>query len=67
MDKVVFLAHRSDKADTEYTEHLTCANCKNKTYIAIYTKNSEFPMMQCAACGNLAGYFGWINEENVNG
>lgn len=64
-DKVVFLAHRNDKVSTEYTEHLTCSNCKNKTYKATYEGNSEFPLLSCAACGNLAGYFGWVEEENI--
>lgn len=65
MSKVVFLAHRNENIDTETTEYLTCANCKNKTYVATYSHKSEFPRLKCAACGSLAGYFGWVDEENI--
>lgn len=65
MTNVVFLAHRNEKVDTEQTEYLTCSNCRNKTYVGIYCSNSQFPRLKCAACGSLAGYFGWVDEENV--
>lgn len=64
-DKVVFLAHRNENMQTDVTEYLTCTNCKNKTYKATYNTNSAFPRMSCAACGSLAGYFGWVDEENI--
>ena len=64
-DKVGFLAHRNKEADTDYIEFLSCSHCKNKTYKVTYNKESEFPLMSCAACGSFVGYFGWVNEENI--
>lgn len=64
-DKVVFLAHRNEKMETEISEHLTCPRCKNRTYIGTYTSSSKFPSLTCAVCGSMAGYFGWVDEENV--
>jgi ribosomal protein S27E len=65
VSKVVFLAHRNENMDTEYTEYLACKNCRNKTYVVVYGKASEFPSMRCACCGSEAGYFGWVDEENI--
>lgn len=65
MSKVVFLAHRNEKMDTEYTEYLSCPNCHNKTYKATYSKGSEFPRLSCSACGSYAGHFGWVDEANI--
>jgi len=63
MSEVIFLAHRND-APTEVEEILCCANCKNRTYIATY-RGEGFPELKCAACGNRAGFFGWISDEDA--
>jgi hypothetical protein len=62
--KVIFLAHRND-TPTATTEMLTCGGCANKTWVAEYGGSSEFPRMNCSACGTLAGYFGWIDNTEA--
>ena len=59
---VVFLAFRNPEQSTDIEEILSCNNCKNKTYKAIYREGVEsFPQLQCAACGAIAGKFGWAD------
>ena len=63
MSNVIFLAHRND-SPTEVEEMLCCKACKNRTFTAIYRNGIEsFPALQCAACGNIAGEFGWVGDE----
>ena len=60
---VVFLAHRND-TPTDVEERLSCKNCQNKTYIAVWRDGIDsFPQLQCASCGSTAGKFGWVNED----
>lgn len=65
MGEVVFLAHRNDSgADTTSLEVLACKTCKNKTWMAVYEASGNgFPRMRCACCGQDAGHFGWVNDE----
>ena len=58
---VVFLAFRNPDLKTDVEEILSCSNCNNKTYRAVYREGGEsFPQLQCAACGSVAGKFGWV-------
>ena len=43
-DKVVFLAYRTDKADTDGKEVLACARCKNKAWTVVYD-GGEYPRL----------------------
>lgn len=65
-DKVVFLAHRKPELPTEVTEIIACKNCRNKTYKAVYCHGMQrFPSLQCVACGEALGFFGWITDEEA--
>jgi len=62
-NKVVFLAFRTPETKTDVEEILACNNCKNKTYVAVYREGADsFPQLQCAACGSIAGKFGWVES-----
>lgn len=63
-DNVVFLTHRTDKADTEWRENLACKGCRNKTFAVEYDKprSASFPVLRCACCGSLLGRIGWAPE-----
>jgi hypothetical protein len=63
-NKVVFLAFRND-TPTDTQEVLSCSTCKNKTWLARYFPNANFPTMVCAACGQHHGKFGWINDDET--
>lgn len=64
-DKVVFLAYRND-TPTQLSETLVCGSCHNKTWVAEYgIRGSEFPYLKCCACGESAGYFGWVDETEA--
>ena len=64
MSNVVFLAHRNPNIDTTSTEILACANCKNKTWKAVYEASGDgFPRLSCVICGTDGGRFGWVNED----
>jgi hypothetical protein len=64
-NKVVFLAHRND-TPTAMTEVLVCGSCQNKTWTAEYgVRGSNFPRLRCAACGEAAGYFGWVEDKEA--
>jgi hypothetical protein len=63
--KVVYLAHRND-TPTATTEVLVCGGCQNKTWVAEYgVRGSSFPRLRCAACGEGAGYFGWVDDTEA--
>ena len=64
--KVIFLAHRNE-TPTAINEVLVCGGCRNKSWVAEYgVKGSEFPRLRCCACGEAAGYFGWVGEEEAS-
>lgn len=64
-DKVIFLAHRNS-TPTATTETLVCGSCHNKTWVAEYgVRDSQYPYLKCCACGEPAGYFGWVDEEEA--
>jgi len=66
MGDVVFLAHRNDSVNTDFVEFLSCKNCHNKSWLVVYEQEkSSFPRMKCACCGESAGLFGWVNQEDV--
>ena len=64
--KVVFLAHRNDNVPTNVVELLSCGRCGNKTWIVKHgIRGSNFPFMECACCGEDAGYFGWVDHTEA--
>ena len=62
-DKVVFLAYRTDKADTDGKEVLACARCKNKAWTVVYDGGSDYPRLVCTSCATDGGTFGWVGKE----
>ena len=63
-DKVVFLAYRTDKANTDGKEVLACARCKNKAWTVVYDdQGGEYPRLVCTACATDGGTFGWVSKE----
>lgn len=62
-DKVVFLAFRNDAPTEASEEVVSCAQCKNKTWKAVYGAASGFPLLRCACCGFDAGRFGWVPPD----
>lgn len=61
-DNVVFLAHRTDKANTVGKEVLACARCKNKAWTVVYD-GDQFPRLVCTACATDGGTFGWVSKD----
>lgn len=61
-EKVVFLAYDNPNAPKAERDILSCANCKNKTYIA-RCDLGLFPELYCAACGSSIGAFGWAEQD----
>lgn len=67
-EKVVYLAYSNpEKLERDVRDLLACKLCRNKTYIMVWQggKDGEtsFPMLQCAACGNGAGYWGFAGDD----
>ena len=63
--KVIFLAYKNE-TPTAMTEVLVCGGCGNKTWLAEYgVRSSKFPRLRCAACGEAAGYFGWVDDAEA--
>lgn len=63
MGDVVFLAYSNEKVEPDGRDFLSCKVCRNKTFTAIYEGAEAFPLMQCAACGNHLGRFGWADTS----
>jgi hypothetical protein len=61
-DKVVFLAYRSDKAETDGRELLACARCRNKAWLVVYDGH-DYPRLVCTACGTDGGTIGWVGKD----
>lgn len=59
-DNLVFLAFTNPNADIGEKDLLTCAYCRNKTFIA-RCDMEEFPVLICAACNGEIGPFGWAD------
>jgi hypothetical protein len=71
-EKVVFLAFANPrKLELDARDFLACKACRNKTYLMIFQGEQSFPLLQCAACGNHAGYWGFAGdtppEQDSNG
>lgn len=64
-DNVVFLAHRN-QTPTATHEVLVCGTCHNKSWVAEYLADSQFPRLRCCVCGDPAGLFGWVDDEDEN-
>lgn len=67
-DKVVYLTGRTDKAATEWREHLACKGCRNKTFAVEYDQpadKGDFPILRCACCGSICGRIGWAPDEET--
>lgn len=64
--KVIFLAHRNDNLKSEVVEVLSCGRCSNKTWLVKHgVRGSNFPFMECSACGESAGYLGWVDDTEA--
>lgn len=61
-DKVVWLAFKSDKEQTEGLYLRACKTCRNKTYFLVDNGEADFPELRCAACGYSLGKIGWAHE-----
>jgi hypothetical protein len=63
-EKVVFLAYTNrEKLEKDARDLLACRVCRNKTYTMIFQGDQAFPLLQCTACGNHAGYWGFAGDE----
>ena len=63
-DKVVFLAYRTDKANTDGKEVLAGARCKNKAWTGVYDdQGDQYPRLVCTACATDGGTFGCVSKE----
>lgn len=63
-DNVIRLAFRSPHVDEDTMSFLACGYCANKTYKLIYDRADEFPVMQCAVCGQHIGRVGWAYDDD---
>jgi hypothetical protein len=61
--KVVFLKFSNENIDQDRRDWMACAKCQNKTYLVVYEGHEQFPLLQCAACSNHIGHFGWAHNE----
>lgn len=61
-DNVVFLAYSSKQTVADSVVLSSCATCRNKTF-RVRHDDSEFPMMQCAACGAEIGRIGFAGHK----
>jgi hypothetical protein len=62
-NNVVFLAYRNPELVPDIVEHMSCKNCKNKTFTMTHINNALFPTVKCACCSNEIGVMGWIPED----
>lgn len=63
-EKVVFLAYSNrSKLERDARDLLACRDCRNKTFLMVFQGEQGFPMLQCTACGNHAGYWGFAGDE----
>lgn len=63
-DNVVHLSFKSPHVEDAERGWLACRNCKNKTYLLIEDRPQDFPLMQCAACGQHMGRMGWAHDDD---
>jgi hypothetical protein len=62
-EKVIFLAYTNPKKlEQEWRDALSCKVCRNKTYTLTWVGEQSFPLLQCAACGSHAGYWGFAGD-----
>jgi len=63
-DKVVFLAYTNPKKlDHDARDLLACKACRNKAWSMVFQGEAAFPLLQCTACGQHAGYWGFAGDE----
>jgi hypothetical protein len=60
-EKVIFLAFKNEQIEPDARDLMACKTCRNKTFTVIY-EGERFPLLQCAACVNHIGHFGWAPE-----
>jgi hypothetical protein len=63
-ERVIFLAHRSEKTATDSRELLACARCRNKAWSVVYEDSADFPRLVCTACQTDGGVIGWAGGEH---
>jgi hypothetical protein len=61
-DRVVYLAFKNDKVQSDGITVQSCTWCGNKTFIVV-CQGEGFPMLKCSVCGNNIGKFGWAHDE----
>ena len=61
-DNIIYLKFRNENQTSDTIEILSCVVCKNKTFTNTYI-NSDYPTVKCAACGNVCGNVGWVDNE----
>ena len=61
-DNLIYLKFRNETQESEFIEIMACSICKNKTFTHTYI-NSEYPTVKCAACGNVCGQVGWVDND----
>lgn len=64
MGDVVELKFRSPHMQDDMMAFISCKHCKNKTYVLRADNGSDFPLMQCAACGQHMGRMGWAHDDD---
>lgn len=63
-EKVVFLAYSNpSKLEKDMRDCLACKKCRNKTFLLVWQGDTAFPLLECAACHNYAGYWGFAGDE----
>lgn len=61
-NNVIELKFRSPHVDHDGRDFLACKHCRNKTFLMILDRVDDFPVMQCAACGQHIGKMGWWHD-----
>lgn len=62
--EIVELKFRSPHVEDGARAMLACSECRNKTYLLIDDRPGDFPLMQCAACGQHCGRMGWAHDDD---
>lgn len=62
-ENVIHLSFKSPHTIDDARAFVACRNCHNKTYTLVEDRVGDFPMMQCAACGQHMGRMGWAYDD----
>lgn len=64
MGDLIKLEFRSPHIEDSARALLACVECKNKTFLLVDDRPGDFPLMQCAACGQHVGRMGWAHDDD---